>query len=71
MPLTEIAANGKFDQLPDLATELVKLNVGVSVCVVTQASLAAKNATNTIPIVIVSIADPVGTGPVASLAAGR
>jgi ABC-type uncharacterized transport system substrate-binding protein len=61
-------ANGKFDQLADLATELVKLNVDVIVSVVTQASLAAKNATSTIPIVIVSVADPVGAGLVASLA---
>jgi len=50
-------AEGKFEQLPDLATELVKLNVDVIVSVVTQASLAAKNATSTIPIVIVSAGD--------------
>jgi putative tryptophan/tyrosine transport system substrate-binding protein len=53
-------ANGKFDRLPELAAELVQLNVDIIVSVVTQASLAAKNATRTIPIVIVSVGDPVG-----------
>jgi putative tryptophan/tyrosine transport system substrate-binding protein len=61
-------ANGKFDRLPQLAAELVQLNVDIIVSVVTQASLAAKNATRTIPIVIVSVGDPVGAGLVASLA---
>ena len=61
-------ADGNFDRLPQLAAELVQLNVDVIVSVVTQASLAAKNATRTIPIVIVSVGDPVGAGLVASLA---
>jgi putative ABC transport system substrate-binding protein len=61
-------ADGKFDRLDQLAAELVRLNVDVIVSVVTQASLAAKNATSTIPIVIVSVADPVGAGLVSSLA---
>src|SRR5262245_19911704 len=61
-------ADGKFDRLGALAAELVQLNVDVIVSVVTQASLAAKNATGTIPIVIVSVGDPVGAGLVASLA---
>ena len=61
-------AEGMFERLADLATELVKLNVDVIVSVVTQASLAAKNATTTIPIVIVSVGDPVGVGLVPSLA---
>ena len=61
-------ADGKFDRLADLAMELVKLHVDVIVSVVTQASLAAKNATSTIPIVMVSVGDPVGAGLVASLA---
>jgi putative tryptophan/tyrosine transport system substrate-binding protein len=61
-------ADGKFDRLAALAAELVQLNVDVIVSVVTQASLAAKNVTRTIPIVIVSVGDPVGAGLVASLA---
>src|SRR5215471_11358528 len=61
-------AEGKFDRLAELAAELVRLKVDVIVSVVTQASLAAKNATSTIPIVMVSVGDPVGSGLVASLA---
>jgi putative tryptophan/tyrosine transport system substrate-binding protein len=61
-------AEGKFDRLPTLAQELVRLEVDVIVTVVTQASLAAKHATRTIPIVIVAVSDPLGTGLVASLA---
>ena len=61
-------AEGKFDRLPGLAAELVELKVDLIVSVVTQASLAAKNATSTIPVVIVSVSDPLGSGLVASLA---
>ena len=61
-------AEGKFDRLPALAEELVRLEVDVIVSVVTQASLAAKHATRTIPIVFVAVSDPLGTGLVASLA---
>ena len=45
-------AEGKFDRLDQLAAELVRLNVDIIVSVVTQASLAAKNATSTTPIVV-------------------
>ena len=61
-------AEGRFERLPGLATELVRLKVDVIVAAVTQASLAAKNATGTIPIVMAAVSDPVGAGLVASLA---
>jgi putative ABC transport system substrate-binding protein len=59
---------GKFDLYPDLAAELIALNVDLIVTGSTPASMAVKNATNTIPIVMAAVADPVGTGLVASLA---
>lgn len=62
------SAEGRFDRLPALATELVRLRVDVIVAAVTQASLAAKNATPTIPIVMLNVGDPVGAGLVTSLA---
>jgi putative ABC transport system substrate-binding protein len=62
------SAEGKFERLPELAAELVRLQPDVIVAVVTQASLAAKHATRTIPIVMVAVGDPVGAGLVASLA---
>jgi putative ABC transport system substrate-binding protein len=61
-------AGGKFDRLPDLAAELVRLKVDVLVVSGAPAAHAAKNATRVIPIVIGNAADPVGTGLVASLA---
>jgi ABC-type uncharacterized transport system substrate-binding protein len=61
-------ADGKFERLPDLAVELVRLGVDVIVASVTQASLAAKRATATIPIVMVGVGDPIGSGLVDSLA---
>jgi putative ABC transport system substrate-binding protein len=61
-------ADGRFDQLPDLVAELVRLKVDLVVAVVTQASLAAKKATGTIPIVMIGVSDPVGSGLVSSLA---
>jgi putative ABC transport system substrate-binding protein len=61
-------ANGHFEQLPGLAKELVDLNADVIVAFVTQASIAAKKATATIPIVMVGVAEPIGSGLIASLA---
>jgi putative ABC transport system substrate-binding protein len=61
-------AEGKFERLPDLAVELVGLKVDIIVASVTQASLAARRATTTIPIVMVGVGDPLGSGLVASLA---
>ncbi len=61
------AAN-RDDRLPELAAELVSLNVDVIVAAGTLAPLAAKHATATIPIVMTSAGDPLGTGLVDSLA---
>ena len=61
-------AEGRFERLPDLAAELVQLKVDVIVANVTQASLAAKHATSTIPIVMVGVGDPLGSGLVDNLA---
>jgi putative ABC transport system substrate-binding protein len=61
-------AEGRFERLPDLAGELVRLKVNVIVASVTQASLAAKRETGTIPIVMVGVGDPLGSGLVDSLA---
>jgi putative ABC transport system substrate-binding protein len=61
-------ADGNCERLPDLAGELVRLKVDVIVATVTQASLAAKNATATIPIVMVAVGNPVDSGLIASLA---
>jgi putative ABC transport system substrate-binding protein len=61
-------AEGHHDRLPGLVAELVMLKVDVIVAAATPASLAAKAATSTIPIVIVAVADPVKSGLVVSLA---
>ncbi len=61
-------APGKTSRLPEMAAELVRLNVDLIVTVSWPAAAAAKNATTTIPIVIVAAGDPVGTGLVQSLA---
>ncbi len=61
-------ADGKYDRLPDLAADLVRLRVDVIVTVGDPVILAAKEATTTIPIVMASVGDPVGRGFVASLA---
>ena len=61
------AAPGKAERIPDLAAELVRLNVDIIVAEGTVSALAAKQATRTIPIVMVYIADPVASGLVSSL----
>ncbi len=61
-------AEGRDDRFPDLAAELVRQNVNLIVAVSTPAAQAAMNATETIPIVFVGVADPVATGLTVSLA---
>jgi putative ABC transport system substrate-binding protein len=61
-------AEGKLDRLPALAAELVRLKVEVIVTSGPAGTRAAKEVTNTIPIVMANDADPVGSGVVASLA---
>ncbi len=58
---------GRFDRLPGLAAELVRLKVDIIVAS-SQAAVAARQATSTIPIVMPIITDPVRLGLVASLA---
>ena len=57
-----------MERFPDLAAELVRLNVDVIVTIAAPAARAAKQATTTIPIVAIGMSDPVGQGLVASLA---
>ena len=61
-------AEGKSERNADLAAELVRLKVDVIIADGSNLSLAAKKATSTIPIVMTTSTDPVGTGLVASLA---
>jgi putative tryptophan/tyrosine transport system substrate-binding protein len=61
-------AEGKFDLLPSLATELVRLNVDVIVTSINPTIVAAMQATATIPIVMTFSNDPLGAGLVANLA---
>jgi putative ABC transport system substrate-binding protein len=61
-------AENRLERLPELAAELVHLNVDVIVTAGTLAPLAAKRATTTIPIVMMAAGDPLGSGLVASLA---
>jgi putative ABC transport system substrate-binding protein len=61
-------AEGRMDRISVLAAELAKLPVDIIVTNSTPATLAAKEATRTIPIVFVPSADPVGSGVVANLA---
>ena len=61
-------AEGSQSRLPTLAAELVRLRVDLLFAEATPAALAAKRATITIPIVFSPIADPIGSGLVATLA---
>jgi putative ABC transport system substrate-binding protein len=61
-------AEGKTDRLPELAAELARLKVDLIVTTGRVPALAAKDATTTIPIVMIGNPDPVGAGLVATLA---
>jgi len=61
-------ANGQLDQMPALTGEVIARKVDVLVTYGTQGAIAAKNATRTIPIVGVSMGEPLRTGLVTSLA---
>jgi putative ABC transport system substrate-binding protein len=61
-------SEGKYERLPALATELVRAKVDVIVVPANQNALAAQQVTRTIPIVMIGITDPVGSGFVANLA---
>jgi ABC-type uncharacterized transport system substrate-binding protein len=64
--LEYVSSEGKYERLPALAAELVRRKVDVIVVPADQNALAVKQATSSIPIVM--IGDPVGTGLVANLA---
>jgi putative tryptophan/tyrosine transport system substrate-binding protein len=61
-------AEGRLDRLPDLAAEMVRLNVDVIAAGPAPAVVAAKRATGTTPIVMTGAGDPVELGLITSLA---
>ena len=61
-------ASGKIERYPELAAELVRLKVDVIVAPATPQALAAKQATRSIPIVFVLVADAVGAGLITNFA---
>ena len=61
-------AEGRVDRLPSLAGELIRLKVDVIVAAPTPPTVAARDATQTIPIVGVSLTEPVAIGLIRSLA---
>jgi putative ABC transport system substrate-binding protein len=63
-----LSADGHGERFPALAAECLRLNADIIAVSTTPAAQAAKNATRTIPIVMLALGDPVGTGLVGSLA---
>ena len=60
-------AEGKYERFPALIAELIALKVDVIVTAGTPATQAVKKATTSVPLVMVAVGDPVGTGIIASL----
>jgi putative ABC transport system substrate-binding protein len=61
-------ADGKYERFPAIVAELIASKVDVIVTAGTPGALAVKKATTTVPLVMVAVGDPVGTGLVPSLA---
>ncbi len=66
--LDVVYAEGRYERFPALAKELLQRGPAVIVSPIAAAIRAAQQATHTVPIVMISISDPVGSGLVASLA---
>jgi putative ABC transport system substrate-binding protein len=62
------SANSDFSRLPALAAELLQGEPDILAAFVTQASIAARKATSTVPVVMVAVSDPVASGLVTNLA---
>jgi putative ABC transport system substrate-binding protein len=60
-------AEGKYERFPALIAELIALKVDVLVTAGTPATLAVKKATTSVPLVMIAVGDPVGTGIVPAL----
>jgi putative ABC transport system substrate-binding protein len=60
-------AEGRYDRFPALIAELIAARVDVIVTAGTPAALAVKKATSSVPLVMIAVGDPVGTGLVPSL----
>jgi putative ABC transport system substrate-binding protein len=63
-----LSADGRGEQFPALAAECLRLKADIIATTTTPATQAAKNTTRTIPIVMLALGDPLGTGLVDSLA---
>ena len=66
--LNTAGRTGRYDHFPVLVAELIAAKVDAIVTAGTPAALAVKNATTTVPLVMVAVGDPIGTGLVPSLA---